>query len=553
MKISNPVLTGFNADPSMIRVGDTYYIANSTFEWWPGVRLHASRDLAHWKLLPSPLTRVSQVDMRGNPSSGGVWAPDLSYADGIFYLVYADVKIVNGAFKDGTNYVVTARNIEGPWTDPVRLNGVGFDASLFHDDDGRKYIVQQTWDFREWHHAFNGITLTELDTATMKLKPETARRIWKGSQVKITEGPHIYKINGYYYLFAAEGGTQYEHQESVARSRTLETDSFESMPGNPFISNFDTPDSYLQKQGHGALVDTPAGEWYYASLCARPWWHDPEPRHGVRGWCTLGRETSIQKVGWTEDGWPYVEGGHGGQRYVEVPAGAPGLSGESASPSLGEGADDDHSCRDDFAGDQLDINWNTPRVPFSQMGTVGAGKLTLIGKGSLSNEFDLSLVARRWQAFNFDVETRVTFKPYSYMQMAGLTNYYNTACWSWAFITWDEKRGKRVIDVVQNDFYTYTTYLRDKAIEIPDDCTSVCLRSRIRTSSYSYEYSFNGANWLPIPVTLDAAILSDDHVAQQYGGFFTGAFTGMAVVDLSGYDCPADFSYFDYRELPGRA
>lgn len=249
MKISNPVLTGFHADPSMIRVGDTYYIANSTFEWFPGVRLHESKDLVHWNILPSPLSRSSQLDMRGNPSSGGIWAPDLSYADGRFWLIYTDVKVVNGAFKDCTNYLVTAEDIHGPWSEPVRINGVGFDASLFHDDDGRKYLVQQTWDFREYHHQFDGITLTEFDVDTMKLKPETARTIWDGTSVKVTEGPHLYKKDGWYYLFAAEGGTVYEHQESVARSRTLDECSFEVMPNGPFIGNFDTPDTYLQKQG----------------------------------------------------------------------------------------------------------------------------------------------------------------------------------------------------------------------------------------------------------------------------------------------------------------
>ena len=171
MKISNPVLPGFNADPSMIRVGDTYYIANSTFDWWPGVRLHESRDMVHWNLLPGPLNRVSQLDMKGNPSGGGIWAPDLSYADGKFWLIYTDVKIVNGAFKDCANYLVTADDIRGPWSDPIRVNGVGFDASLFHDTDGRKYLVQQTWDFREYHHPFDGITLTEFDVKTMQLKP----------------------------------------------------------------------------------------------------------------------------------------------------------------------------------------------------------------------------------------------------------------------------------------------------------------------------------------------------------------------------------------------
>lgn len=255
MKITNPVLTGFHADPSMIRVKDTYYIANSTFEWFPGIRLHESKDMVHWNTLPYPLG-AEQLDMRGDPASGGVWAPDLSYADGRFWIVYSDVHIVNGAFKDVVNYLTTAEDIRGPWSKPLRLNGVGFDASLFHDDDGRKYLVQQTWDHREYKHQFHGITLTEFDTATMRLKPETARTIWMGDDVKLVEGPHLYKINGWYYLFCAEGGTVWTHQESVARSRTLDELSFEASPTNPFITNFDIPGSYLQKQGHGALVDT---------------------------------------------------------------------------------------------------------------------------------------------------------------------------------------------------------------------------------------------------------------------------------------------------------
>lgn len=539
MKISNPVLTGFHADPSMIRVGDTYYIANSTFEWFPGVRLHESKDLVYWNILPSPLSRSSQLDMRGNPSSGGIWAPDLSYADGRFWLIYTDVKVVNGAFKDCTNYLVTAEDIHGPWSEPIRINGVGFDASLFHDDDGRKYLVQQTWDFREYHHQFDGITLTEFNVDTMKLKPETARTIWDGTAVKITEGPHLYKKDGWYYLFAAEGGTVYEHQESVARSRTLDERSFEVMPNGPFIGNFDTPDTYLQKQGHGALVDTPSGEWYYASLCGRPWRHDTEPAHGTRGWCTLGRETSIQKVEWDEDGWPRVVGGHGGQRYVDAP--------KDAIETLAPTTRDEH---DEFDSGELGPNWNTLRVPFTDaMGTVGGGKLALRGQGSLCNLFDLSLVARRWQAFDFDAETKVRFDPKNYMQMAGLTNYYDDLCWSWAFVTWDEKRHARVIEVAQNDFNQYTSFLKDDAIVVPDDAEAVWLRTKVRTEYYSYEYSFDGEHFTEIPVRLDAKILSDDYVNQRYGGFFTGAFVGLACVDLSGYDAQAEFDYFDYREL----
>lgn len=542
MKIKNPVLPGFNADPSIIRVEDTYYIANSTFEWFPGVRLHESKDLVHWNLLPSPLSTTTLLDMKGNPSSGGIWAPDLSYADGKFWLVYTDVKVVDGAFKDMTNYLTTATDIKGPWTDPIKLNGVGFDASLFHDEDNRKYLVQQTWDHREYHHPFDGITLTEFDTQTMKLKPDTARTIYRGTAVKLVEGPHLYKINGYYYLFAAEGGTVFTHQEVVARSKTLEADSFETEPDGPFLTNFDTPNSYLQKQGHGALVDTPSGEWYYASLAARPWHHPNESITDPRGWSTLGRETSIQKVEWDQDGWPRIVGGHGGTTYVDAPKDA----------ILTE-APNDHSQIDDFQDEKLDINWNTLRVPFSsQMGRVGNGQLKLIGRGSLANCHDLSMIARRWQAFYFDAATKVKFSPFSYQQMAGLTNYYNDKHWSFVFVTWNEINGT-VIEVAENNRGVYTSYLKDAAINVPEGIEYVWFKTKARKQTYTYEYSFDGNNWQTIPVTLNAAVLSDDYVLQTSGGFFTGAFVGLAAVDYSGYETEAQFDFFEYKEYGDEA
>ncbi|MCD4997009.1 glycoside hydrolase family 43 protein [Enterococcus gallinarum] len=542
MKIKNPVLPGFNADPSIIRVEDTYYIANSTFEWFPGVRLHESKDLVHWNLLPSPLSTTTLLDMKGNPSSGGIWAPDLSYADGKFWLVYTDVKVVDGAFKDMTNYLTTATDIKGPWTDPIKLNGVGFDASLFHDEDNRKYLVQQTWDHREYHHPFDGITLTEFDTQTMKLKPDTARTIYRGTAVKLVEGPHLYKINGYYYLFAAEGGTVFTHQEVVARSKTLEADSFETEPDGPFLTNFDTPNSYLQKQGHGALVDTPSGEWYYASLAARPWHHPNESITDPRGWSTLGRETSIQKVEWDQDGWPRIVGGHGGTTYVDAPKDA----------ILTE-APNDHSQIDDFQDEKLDINWNTLRVPFSsQMGRVGNGQLKLIGRGSLANCHDLSMIARRWQAFYFDAVTKVKFSPFSYQQMAGLTNYYNDKHWSFVFVTWNEINGT-VIEVAENNRGVYASYLKDAAINVPEGIEYVWFKTKARKQTYTYEYSFDGNNWQTIPVTLNAAVLSDDYVLQTSGGFFTGAFVGLAAVDYSGYETEAQFDFFEYKEYGDEA
>src|SRR4051812_35057270 len=147
----NPVLPGFHPDPSICRVGDDFYLANSTFEWFPGVALFHSRDLVHWRAIGHVLTRASQVDLRGVADSGGLWAPSLSFADGRFWLVVALLRTtaMGRPFKDAHVYLLTAATIEGDWTEPVHLNSIGFDPSLFHDDDGRKWIVNMQWDFRK--------------------------------------------------------------------------------------------------------------------------------------------------------------------------------------------------------------------------------------------------------------------------------------------------------------------------------------------------------------------------------------------------------------------
>ncbi|WP_280338089.1 family 43 glycosylhydrolase [Salinicola acroporae] len=167
--IANPILPGFHPDPSILRVGDDYYIATSTFEWFPGVALYHSRDLTQWRQLPSPLDRRSQLDMIGDIDSGGVWAPCLSYAHGRFHLIYTDVKSRRGAFKDTHNYLVSTERIEGPWSEPVSLNSSGFDPSLFHDDDGSSWLLNMIWDFRKGRNAFAGIALQRYDTERQRL------------------------------------------------------------------------------------------------------------------------------------------------------------------------------------------------------------------------------------------------------------------------------------------------------------------------------------------------------------------------------------------------
>ena len=149
-KVYNPILPGFYADPSILAVNGEYYIANSTFEWYPGVEIHRSKDLVHWTSVPSPLSEERLLNMAGNYESCGIWAPCLSYSDGKFWLIYTNVRSWNkGPWKDTPNFLTTAENIEGPWSDPVFLNASGFDPSMFHDDDGRHWLINMEWDYRK--------------------------------------------------------------------------------------------------------------------------------------------------------------------------------------------------------------------------------------------------------------------------------------------------------------------------------------------------------------------------------------------------------------------
>ena len=316
--IRNPILPGFNPDPSIVRVGDDYYVATSTFEWFPGVQIHHSRDLVHWKLVARPLTRASQLDMRGDPDSCGVWAPCLTHADGRFYLIYTDVKrygrtttagASGASLRDFHNYLVTGERIDGEWSDPVYLNSSGFDPSLFHDDDGRKYLLNMLWDHRPGQNRFAGIVLQEYSLEEQRLVGER-HTIFSGTSIGFTEGPHLYKRGGYYHLIVAEGGTGWGHAVTMARSRTLRG-PYELHPDVHVLTARDRPDAALQRTGHADLVETRSGETYMVYLCGRPLVN--------RGRCTLGRETAIQPMTWGADGWLRTADGSG-LPAIEAPA-----------------------------------------------------------------------------------------------------------------------------------------------------------------------------------------------------------------------------------------
>ncbi|HIV55287.1 MAG TPA: glycoside hydrolase family 43 protein [Candidatus Anaerobiospirillum stercoravium] len=542
MKITNPILPGYNPDPSILRVGDDYYIATSTFEWFPGVRIHHSRDLKHWELIALPLNTKKLLDMTGNGDGGGIWAPCLSYHEGKFYLIYTDMKTEDSsAFRDGHNYLTTATDIRGPWSDPIFLNSSGFDPSLFHDDDGRKYLVNPIWDHRIGHHWSYGIVMQEFSEAEGKLVGP-AKVIWKGTPVGMTEGPHLYKKDGYYYLMCAEGGTDYHHSETIARSRDI-WGPYEADPQTPFLSAYYDPTNPLQKCGHASLVETQNGEWYLAHLMGRPLELGRRPLFDLNlyGCCPLGRETSLQKIEWVE-GWPRVVGGRQGALEIE----GPNLPECPVAPTWPQ------SGKDDFDSTELNINYQWLRIPLTeQMVTLKErpGHLRIYGYESLASYHTQALIARRWESFNFDAETCVEFEPDTFQQLAGLTCFYNRDNFTFIFVSWDEEKG-RCIDLIGRSVKNYYAPLKNQVIAIPEDVKKVYFKVEVRHDTYRYLYSFDGSTFTAIDYEFRSGDLSDDHVERNGGrAFFTGAFVGMTCIDMQGTHKPADFDYFSYKNV----
>jgi xylan 1,4-beta-xylosidase len=522
--ITNPILKGFNPDPSILRVGSDYYIATSTFEWFPGVQIHHSRDLIHWKLIARPLNRVSQLDLRGASASEGVWAPCLSYDRGVFYLIYTNVKLWRaGGPRDLQNYLVTATDIKGEWSEPVYLNGSGFDPSLFHDDDGRKWLVNMLWDHRMGRNEFAGIVLQEYDPANKRLTGPV-RNIFKGTHLGLTEGPHLYKRNGFYYLLTAEGGTRFEHAVTFARSKEL-CGPYEVHPGNPILTSWPDPRLTLQRSGHGSLVETQKGEWYMAHLCGRP--------VPARGRCMLGRETAIQKMEWRDDGWIYLESG-GNLPQVTVQA-----------PDLPEAPWAAENTIDDFDDNELNIHFQTLRVPLGEDSLSlkeRPGYLRLKGRESLSSKFHQSLVARRQQAFRYTAATVVEFEPETFQQMAGLVALYDDNNYFYLHITHHEEKGK-ILDILVCNAGEFNEPLREK---VPINGWVQCyLKAEVDYHLLSFSFSSDGKEWIDIGPDFDASILSDEYTEPHR---FTGAFVGLCCQDLSGQRKPADFDFFSYVE-----
>lgn len=517
MKVQNPVLRGFHPDPSLLRAEDGYYIATSTFEWFPGVCIFYSKDLANWELVAYGLTDDKAVNMTGIDSACGIWAPNLTYYDGFFYLMYTIVYTNRSRFKDTWNYLVTAKDVRGPWSEPVFMNCSGFDPSLFHDTDGRKYLVNMTMDYRPDENRFSGVDIQEFDVKTGKLIGEP-RRVYKGSHRGFTEGPNVMKHDGRYYLVCAEGGTEFGHCSVILRSDNI-FGPYEDYPHNPVISSAGK-DCLLQRAGHMQVIEGMDGRFYMAHLCSRP----------IDGFSILGRETAIQNVEWTADGWLKLSANDTAtpEEYFDVP--------------VTELKERRKSFRYDFSDGKIPLDFMTLRNSFEANGiTIQNGRLHIEGGCSVLSKYHQGLAARVQESVNCDFLAKMHFIPRHLNHLAGIVVYYNYDNVYHLRITQDERgRKAEVCSVVNKEMECSNPVYLKTGSDI------LWLTARIRERNVNFYISYpDSEEEIAVGGTYDMRNISDEHID---GNGFTGSMLGVNCIDVQGDGVCAEFSEIVYQE-----
>ncbi len=490
MKYRNPIIPGFYPDPSVCRVGDDYYLVNSSFEFFPGVPLYHSRDLVNWEQIGHVLTRKSQLDLVGSGTSGGIFAPTIRYHEGRFYMITTNV-------SGGGNFIVWTDDIRGQWSDPVWIDHQGIDPSLFWDVDGKCY-------YQGTHFGSRGqcIGQFEIDPMTGEKRSET-REIWYGSGGKCPEGPHMYRIGGKYYLMIAEGGTEWGHMETIARGDSV-WGPFESCPRNPIVTNRHlTPDFSRRNDpdyqelgciGHADLVDTPAGDWWLV-------FHGVRPSQGQLH--HIGRETMLAPVAWDENGWPVVNGGE----LIHTEMEGPGP--ESAQP--------DFAFAEDFSKEkELPVRWAYLRDMAAENYRFENGLLLTAGKDALDGNGSPTFAGVRQRHLALTAETTMEFTPGTEKAEAGLTVFHTNERHYDLLVT--EREGRRA------------AVLRRRACDMLAESNPVflpeCGKLRLRLEADRLEYRFFAGpldGELSLVGTGCTQLLSTEAMA----GTFTGCFIGL--------------------------
>jgi xylan 1,4-beta-xylosidase len=498
----NPIITGMNPDPSICRVEDDFYLVTSTFEYFPGIPIYQSKDLVHWKQIGYVLSRHENCPLGGAGSSGGNYAPAIRYNNGTFYVTCTNY---GGKGSQGAFYV-TATNPAGPWSDPVWVGNWCVDPSIMFANDSMYWVSPDNK---------GSFQVGTMNPKTGKfIKP--LQLISTGMGGSSPEAPHMYKINSYYYLMSAEGGTGYEHREVIQRGKSP-YGPFEASPINPVVSNMKHPESPFQAIGHADMFQVQDSSWWLVCLGIRP--KGGKYHH-------LGRETFLIPIIWTKDGWP--KGGNNGVMNEEYPV-----------PNLQEHIWEKEPVRDNFDNTNLSLPWNFLRNPYlaDWSLTKKPGYLRLNGSKVCLREKDSpAFVGRRQTAFNMVSSTKISFTPISTNEEAGLVIRGNDVNHFDLLITL--QKGKRVA--------MYRKYLKDSIIEVK---YKEIPKGEIilRISATELEYKF----WVQKqgkPAILVGSAATKDISTEKISGF-TGAYIGMYASGNGKVNTnPADFDWFDYEE-----
>ncbi|MEQ9316044.1 MAG: glycoside hydrolase family 43 protein [Henriciella sp.] len=504
----NPILAGFYPDPSITRGPDGYYLVHSTFSYFPGIPVMHSRDLVHWEQIGNVIDRPGMLDFDGLGLSRGVFAPTIEYHDGVFY-------VANTCVDCGGNFIVTATDPAGPWSDPVWLPEVGgIDPSLYFEADGSVWIMNN--DEPPGGSTYPGhraIWFRQIDPQTFQSISEPIVLIDGGVRPEDKpiwiEGPHIYHVGDWYYLSAAEGGTAVDHSQVVLRSKEL-TGPYEPYEHNPILTQRHLPadrPNPITSVGHADLVQDAGGNWWATFLGVRPYEGDLY---------NTGRETFLMPVTW-KDGWPVILEADEEVHYRMDARPAPlGTIGEHF-PETGN-----FTLREEFDSETLPFHWMTLRVPQSEWWTLADGTLALEARPvELGSGTQPSYLGRRQQHQNATATTEVTFSPETAGDEAGL-----------AILQSDEYF--YALGLTLSSSGTPEIILRQRAgADDPAEGTVIAtapfsgeiaeLKITARMGEYDFAFRTPGSDqWTDLATGLDGKILST-----QVAGGFVGATFGL--------------------------
>lgn len=510
----NPIRTGFFPDPSIVRVENDYYMVNSSFIYFPCIPISHSTDLIHWKIIGYAITEPKWAMLDELEGGRGFWAPDISYHNGKFYIT-ATYRLNDDGTVYRKQFVVSSDKPEGPYSKPAIIDEDGIDPSIFNDDDGKRYMLLN-----------RGARIFELnEDATQQISE--AELLYYGNHKRAPEGPHLLKKDGYYYLFEAEGGTGVGHRIGVSRSKTLKG-RYEPCPYNPIMRQTDEG-AMIQRCGHGKPVKTQNGEWYMVYLCGRK-------IIGADGKeCSLlGRETAIDPITWTPDGWPIVNQLKG-PSCLQLKPNLPEMSVETTT------SNDSNS----FDAQNLYQTWSFVRAPEEDGYSIKAGQLLLKGsKKDLDSMYARNILLRRQTAFNFEATCKMEIPHLLEGQDAGVTCYYDENTWvkcgilfkaDGLYLMVQEKIGDEIIH--------HPMHLIDK------ESQAITFKIIVNGLKRQFLYSQDGMPFKEAAYLENVYYLCDEGIRK--GKRFTGAMLGMYAHagEYATEDLIVKFESFTYQEI----